>query len=245
MKYSLFIILIIVITSCNKEPTLLPEIIPPDNCQYSQEIEDLYSNDAKHLLMSEIYEDTLHVDYNNPYFDTVKIATILNGFQSIYDLSIPERDTIIDYANIHVRPLVSLQSVSLKVDTGAQEVRNLIDGVPTGNAILDSIVQEFGFDEVKTAYSYPDFNWLSIKTEGSFNQIPIVEVLGQLPFFYYAGLGGFVGDGNNIALTTQVDHVLFDFSIGLGDCPAGCIYRRHWIFSVNSNCEAEFLYSYD
>jgi hypothetical protein len=43
---------------------------------------------------------------------------------------------------------------------------------PTGNQALDDILSTYGFDSVKTAYSYPNFPWLTIFTKKELTMIP-------------------------------------------------------------------------
>ena len=45
----------------------------------------------------------------------------------------------------------------------------------------------------------------------------------------------------HLRLQVTADRILLDFSIGWGDCPAGCIYRRHWVFGVDNNCSVSLI----
>ena len=54
---------------------------------------------------------------------------------------------------------------------------------------------------------------------------------------------GCIGDGNTITLTRNEDSAIITFSIGSGDCPAGCIYHKYWEFKV-SNGVATFVRTY-
>lgn len=52
-------------------------------------------------------------------------------------------------------------------------------------------------------------------------------------------LGGLVGDGNSLEVLsdpryTGFDGVVIKFTVGFGDCPAGCIYSHHWIFKYKT-----------
>jgi len=44
---------------------------------------------------------------------------------------------------------------------------------------------------------------------------------------------GCLGDGNNISISRNGDSTVITFSVGSGDCPAGCIYRKYWEFIVS------------
>jgi hypothetical protein len=61
---------------------------------------------------------------------------------------------------------------------------------------------------------------------------------------YYSDPYSIGGDGNNITDSIYPDHIEIIYSIGWGDCPAGCTERRFWKFKVYWNCSVEFVSSY-
>ncbi len=240
-KYLLIGIFLIPISSCKKSDDL-----QPSNCYYSDEVDALYREDAQRLLFYEIYSDSLHEDRDKPFFDEYKIDLILNAFQAVYDLDIPARDSVVEKYNIHVFPWLGMRSISLQTDTASEAVKKLIQGETTGNDQLDDLISKYHFSEVTTSLYYPDFNWITITAEQPLNLIPFIQELESFPFFYKAGFGGgAVGDGNTIELTREGNILKLDYSIGWGDCPAGCIYRKHWVFAVDDECHASFLQTYE
>jgi hypothetical protein len=235
-----FLILVFLLFSCSKN-----EKTDPYSCNYTDVVDSLYREDAQRILFAEIYADSMHEDRNNPYFDEKKVDQILDAFQAVYDLDIPERDTVIELYDIHVFPWLGMRSISIQTDTAAPEVKKLIHSEPTGNDKLDSIVNQYKFTEVSVSLYYPEFNWITIIAEKPLNLFPIMEELENLPFFYQVGFGGgAIGDGNTIELNRDGQVFKLDFSIGWGDCPSGCLYRKHWVFVVDGFCNATFFQSY-
>jgi hypothetical protein len=49
------------------------------------------------------------------------------------------------------------------------------------------------------------------------------------------------GDGNDIEGSIEGSRVRLDYSVGSGDCPAGCINRRFYRFAVQSDGTVEYL----
>lgn len=239
---SVILTLLSVSSACEKKSNVKDG---PGTCEHSKEIEKSYLEDARQLLFREIYRDSsAHPDFTNPRFDPAKLDEILNAIQAVYDLRVPQRDSVFLKHKIHTFPRLGLQSISIKVDTSSIEVQKLVNKQPTGNALLDSIVTAFKFNEVQTSYSYPDFNWLTIISDEQLNLFPIIKELRTLPFFHIVEFGGgAVGDGNDITMERSQGVIKLDFSIGWGDCPAGCIYRKHWVFEVDKNCNASFIKS--
>ncbi len=204
-----------------------------------------YSEDAKQLYFHEIFQDSTHANYNNPVLDDHEIKEILEIIQAVYDSDSPERDTVFEIYQIHGYYCYSFSSISLKVDTGKAEIKNLVNNIiPTGETALDNLLNSYNFDSVKTSYSYPRFPWLSIYTGDEYNMIPIAKEFSEIESVQTADFNkGCIGDGNTIELTRNDDSATIIFSIGSGDCPAGCIYHRYWEFKVTGE-EAEFIKTY-
>lgn len=231
LKTLLAFFLLITAASCEKE---LP--LNPDNVPIGAFIKDNYLDDARQLYLREILEDPTHPNYNEAVLDTNEINEILGIFQLVYNLKSPVRDTVYDIYKIHALPCYGLQSIVLKVDVTAPEIIHLANGqIPTGNNSLDNILIKYEFDSVRLSYSYPDFPWLSINTKSSFNLKPIIKAIEEVPSVIMAENNGGCFDGNDINLERNSNKATISFSIGRGDCPAGCIYRRSWIFHIENN----------
>jgi hypothetical protein len=50
-----------------------------------------------------------------------------------------------------------------------------------------------------------------------------------------------VGDGPDIRASVHGEGWRLDYSVGFGDCPAGCIYRHTWSFAVSGDGVVTFL----
>jgi len=236
--YSLLVCLGLFFSSCEEDAI-------ESNCEYSEYISETYTTDARYLLFDEIYNDQTHPDYNQVEFDDEKVSDILDAFQAVYNLEVPERDTVMGELPIHISPFLSMQYLSLGLSVGTPELQGLINGEPTGNETLDFIVSEYDFALDGNPLYFTEVVYLSLRTSRELNLAAIKQVLSPLAFISSVNVDGAIGDGSTIELSRDGDSYIIDFSIGWGDCPAGCIYRRHWIFEVDENCEASFIMSYD
>jgi hypothetical protein len=206
-----------------------------------------YYIDAKLLYAYEIFQDSSHFNRNNPIIDTSEITKVLKIIQTIYDIKSPITNTVFNYYKIHARICISFNSIYLKVKTDQSEIRNLSNGViPTGNQQLDILLLTYDFDSIKTSYSYPNFPWLTIYSNNEYNLIPIVEKFNKIPSIIMTDMekGLCFGDGNTISMARYKDYAQVVFSIGDGDCPAGCIYHKYWEFHVKDN-SAKFIKTYE
>lgn len=204
-----------------------------------------YTDDAKQLYMHEIFNNVNHSNYDNPELDNNEVDKILKIIQLVYDSNSVARDSVFDIHKIHARYCYSFNSIMLKVNAELPEIKKLSNNIfPTGNADLDKILSKYKIDSVKTAYSYPKFNWLTVYTKNEYNVMPIANELDNLSSILIADFNkGCVGGGNTINLHRNDSMATITFSIGWGDCPAGCIYHKYWEFKV-TNKRAEFIRSY-
>ena len=216
--------------------------------EVEKEIQYVFENyyaDAKQLYFDEIIKDTNHPNYNDPELDKSEIEKILKIIQAVYDSRSLERDTVFDIYQIHGYYCYSFNSISLIVNAEFSSIQNLSQGIiPTGDEALDKILAVYAFDSVSTSYGYPQFPWLMIYTKKEYNMIPVEKEFNQLESILIAEHNsGCVGDGNTIQLIREEDSATITFSIGRGDCPAGCIYHRHWEFKVSGGV-AKFIKAY-
>lgn len=132
------------------------------------------------------------------------------------------------------------------MQTDQPGIINLSNGIfPTGDLDLDTLLNTYHFDSVKTYYSYPNFPWLTIFTKEEYNLIPVENEFEAIESVFIAEFSKVcIGDGNTITLIRNNSSATITFSIGSGDCPAGCIYHKYWEFKV-MNGKATFIQTYE
>jgi hypothetical protein len=76
--------------------------------------------------------------------------------------------------------------------------------------------------------------------------MPIVDKFSKISSIILTDIesGPCIGDGNTIKLIRSRYSAKVTFSIGEGDCPAGCIYHKYWEFLVENN-KATFVKSFE
>ena len=239
-KTGFFVALILtsILFSCNSESSAY-------NAELSDFIIENYTKDAKLLYMHEIANDNTHPNSNDATLDEKEITVILEAIQAVYNLNIPEKDTIFNLNKVHTYLCYNFNSLSLKVDPEASEIVEMIAGsATTGNVNLDAILKKYNLDKVRTLYSYPSFPWLTVVFSGEYNMIPIQKEFEKIPSVKLTELNSIcIGDGDSISLKRSTNEIILTFNIGRDDCPSGCLYKRYWEFKIRNNI-AKFIKAY-
>lgn len=243
MKNNIFFIaLSIMFIGCQKTD----DSINYDEIEISRFVLENYYKDAQQLYFHEVLQNKSHSNYYNSELNIDEVNKILKIIQAVYESKSPERDVVFDEHQIHGYYCYSFNSISLKVKNEKEEIVNLSKSIiPTGNKDLDEFLSKYSIDSVRTSYNYPDFPWLTLFTKKEYNMIPAEDEFGKQESVVVAEISkGCVGDGNSITLKRDKSTAIITFSIGSGDCPAGCIYHKYWEFKV-ANKKAEFVRSYE
>lgn len=240
--FSLTVFAFILILSCNNTDDGVPE---EENELEPNTIES-YFWDANQLYFEEIIQNNLHSNYNEPILDADEVDKIYRIIQAVYDSDSPQRDTIFDVYRIHKVHCYGLNNIRLRVDTEQGEIQNLAQNViPTGESTLDNLLTTYGFNTVSTSNSYPQFPWLTVRTDEILNMIPLQKAFDDIESITFAeyekGCGSW--DPLDITLSRDDNSATITFSLGWGDCPSGCMQRKYWEFEV-TNGTATFIRTY-
>jgi len=230
----LTLLLALFVCSCQKGTTLASI----DACPIDTMVNDQYMNDAKEMLYQNILKGVKVQDSDQPVFNQTEVNRVLSAIQSVYAMHTPRTDSIFNTDKIHAHKIYLLNSVIIKVDVNSPEIKNLVSGKPTGNADFDALLAKYHF--TYDGRYPPDANlpFMGLYSDTWYNMKGMVPLFLKYPFIQGAQANGTVGDGNNITYRTSRTSRILDFSIGFGDCPAGCGGRITWEFSVDENCHA-------
>ena len=235
--------------SCNEKEIIRIEFTVVEGGEERLEsfVADEYFEDAKQIYFREVINDSNHPNYDDPILNVTEINEILDIIQAVYNSNSPERDTVFEVYEIHTQYCFNLNSITIEGKTYLPEIQNLAKGIiPTGNAELDAILTTYHFDSVEKLHKdYPKYPWLILYSSQDYNLIPIEKALRSLPSIVTADFEkNCNGGGEYIRLDRNSDFTTITFSIGRGDCPSGCTYRKFWEFKVVGDT-AYFIKSYE
>lgn len=205
-----------------------------------------YKNDVNKIALNYIN------DILPPEFAPIKITTdfttpIWESLASVYySTSIPERDTIFNVFCIHTfTPYIVNGKMILwvKPEDGVVWESNWANSIIfTGSSQVDSFLSEYGFKYVKP-------NWFpgtyELTSDSFFNLPAFAYAFSELAEIEYADVVLIHGDGNKIKFRSEGINNYIDFKLAWGDCQAGCIDGRTWMFKTSMGCTAEYLGKYD
>jgi len=165
-----------------------------------------------------------------------------NALVSVYNAAaLPARDTVVDVYRIHTFALPATRSLYLVV--GLNEVwahRLTHDSLPTGNILVDRLVTDFALsvDIVDTLFTGDLL--IVLRSAEPLNMAALAPQFRQASGVHSANPDTRIGDGNDIG-GERDDATRLAYSVGYGDCPAGCIARRFYHFAIHDDGTVEYL----
>jgi hypothetical protein len=169
-----------------------------------------------------------------PYYDALVFVYNATGLSA--------RDTVVDVYSIHTSGNPTTRSLLLWLIGSEAWVQKLARGeIPTGEPAIDTLLARNSLS-LGSVYVMHDGDVLV--TLGPPEPVNI-QALARL----FRGIGGVrfaepnssIGDANDIGGSTDASRVLLDYSVGYGDCPAGCIGRRFYHFAIHEDGTVEYL----
>ncbi len=155
---------------------------------------------------------------------------------------LPARDSVVDIYRIHTFPLPTTRSLLLQLLPNEAWVQRLARReLPTGEPVVDDLLQRYSLS-VGSVYTLSQGDVLV--TLGPVEPLNIAALAPRfrgITGVRYSDPNGAWGDGSDIRGSVEASRVLLDYSVGYGDCPAGCINRRFYHFAVHSDGTVEYL----
>lgn len=237
MKYShtFLVFCLLLLYSCKKNGS----DTGTDLCPVGDSVRTNYTMSAYQLIMNRYADDHALPGLSSPELPVSETDNILGYLQTVYSLNIKERDSVVLIYFIHPKPLFSLTDLTLSLNAATPEVKQLLSTKHSGNPEFDALLDRFQIDSVRPIID----QYYGATTGKPLNLVEASRELSKFPFVYNSQPAVFGGDGNDLILKKHSGYVELDFSLGWGDCPLGCMYRRHWVFHV-ANCKATFIRSY-
>jgi len=210
-----------------------------DDSRLPTELRAAYREDATRLALRDLLaagftEISIPNDAVRPYYDA--LVLVYNA------TALPARDTVVDVYGIHTFPSPTTRSLMLELFSSEQWVQRLARGeAPTGEPAVDSLLARYSLSLGSVYTLYNGDILLTLGPAEPLNVQALAPVFRGITGVRFSEPNRAVGDGHNIAGSMSESRVLLDYSVGSGDCPAGCTGRRFYHFAVHSDGTVEYL----
>jgi len=232
MKYVLYLLPLLISVNLFSQP-----------CEVDDWVEKNYLFDARILTLRDMLADEQHPYHDSVILPSGDVAKYLGYISSVFDLHNQATDSVFNEYRIHVFPDVPYSGIHMIIDTSYTWISNYLkDSLVSGNEVFDSLAVKYDL-RLQYYYHYSTFSMMGIESERVLNVTALVDVYEQMEGISSVGTENWAGDGNDIRRFNSGDVNCLQFSYGWMDCPAGCIFRHNWEFSV-MECEAEYLRSF-
>jgi hypothetical protein len=167
------------------------------------------------------------------------IQTLYNALIQVYQATNePARNAVVNTYNIHAVPRVNTRELLVGVDSTKAWTQAWRKGKRlTGNAEIDALMEQFDLD-LKQYLSVS--NIAVLRTGRSLNTPAIAKLFNGIQGVRYANVNGALTDGGDIQAELKGNYWQLKYSIGFGDCMAGCSDRTTWTFNVYPDRGVQF-----
>ena len=203
------------------------------------ELRAAYMEDASRLALRDLHgsgysEIPIPQDAVEPYYAAL-VAVYSAG-------SLPARDSVVDVYRIHTFGLPETHSLLLQLLGTEPWVQRLArDEIPTGEPSIDTLLARYALSLGRVYALHEGDVLLTLESSDPLNINALAPLFSGIGGVRFAAPNGRVGDGNDIGGSIEESRVLLDYSVGYGDCPAGCIGRRAYHFAVHSDGTVDYL----
>lgn len=135
-----------------------------------------------------------------------------------------ERDSVIDIYKVRAR--------------GAHDFRSIMICPGTDAALYEPLLHSYGLSLVEDQQYFRLYRGDRMLNIDGLSRA-VNRRLGNAD--WCASPNHFIGDGDNIWAEFTPSHVDLHYSVGYGDCPAGCIHERVWTFRVGNDGRVDFI----
>jgi hypothetical protein len=238
MKSLLSVLVAVIITGCDGATAPRSVRSTVDDSRVPAELRAAYFEDASRLALRDLLangftEISIPGKAVRPYYDALVLVYNANA--------IPARDTVVDIYRMHtIGPTTrSLMLQLVGTETWVQHLARR--EIPTGDPTVDTLLARYALS-VGSVYTLHDGDVLiTLAPPEPLNIKALARLFNGITGVRFAEPNSVVGDGNDIAGSVGDSRVLLDYSVGYGDCPAGCIARRFYHFAIHDDGTVEYL----
>lgn len=233
MKKFILLIFLIALLSCLKNPSEIEllKYSKDDLVPLNDSTKSLYYNDAAYIEFRQVIQDSTK-RYSQVNLEEQNIISHYENLLNIYNNSYSISNSFFEnISRIHTFAARTLYYLLVSVDTSKVWVNEWLNGNKyTGITGIDSLIENYEIEVFFNFESSGGYNF-TLKTTVPINYFALKEKLEKTDEFIYVEPDGIIGGGSSISLIDG-NHKIYQYAIGWGDCPSGCIYYHYWKIKV-------------
>ena len=217
------------------------EIPEPSGLSLSDSLRAVYRTDAGRLALRQVLADSGRAAQRVRLPDPL-VESLHHALLRVYAAeNLEGRDAVVETHRIHTFPHRSVHEISVTPEepVPAWVERWKAGRRLTGNRAVDALLREYDL-QLHEYNVYSHFESARLHSEGLLNTLALSDRFEDIAGVKYADPGGVIGDSNDIEAILGGNFVELRYSVGFGDCPAGCTSRHYWTFRVSKNGSVAF-----
>jgi len=210
-----------------------------DDSLVPEPVRGAYLDDASRLALRDLQWNgytgiQIPPESAQPYYDA--LVLVYNA------MALPARDTVVDVYGIHTQGNPPTRSLLLWLVGTEEWVQRLARReVPTGEPSVDTLLARYSLSLASVYVMHDGDVLITLGPPEALNIKALAALFRGIAGVRFAEPNNTVGDSNDIAGSIDESRVLLDYSVGYGDCPAGCIGRRFYHFAIHDDGTVEYL----
>lgn len=199
-----------------------------------------YKEDAARLAVREALTSTT-TEEDQAEIPPARVAYFYELLTKIYWMGIDSAN-IPDLSGIHCFPRTHLRRILVTLTPDSRFEEPWGQGIAlTSDLYINQLFSRYGL-KVNNFRRDPSGATLMLDADRDINTPALAHALAQVPGIRAAEEEHMMGDGNNIEFGGEgKNQVALRLSIGTGDCMAGCIQRKFWIFYVDAAGKVTYM----
>lgn len=207
----------------------------------SDSLLDSYLEDASRLALREVARkgELAKQPVEIPEDLTLSLYRALLLVHSATDIA--ARDSVVNLYRIHTFPRPATRQLIVGLESSAEWAQAWREGkTETGNARIDALLRRYDLS-LERFYDWSTDDAAVLQAAAPLNIAALAAEFAPLAGVRYAEPNGYGGDGNDIGAERIAGAWRLAYSLGFGDCPAGCISRHFWTFEVSDAGNVTYL----
>jgi hypothetical protein len=210
-----------------------------DDSLVPEPVRAAYRDDASRLALRDLQSN----GYTGIQIPSEAVQPYYDALVSVYNATaLPARDTVVDVYGIHTFGNPVTRSLLLWLLGSEDWVQRLARReVPTGEPSIDTLLARYSLSLATVHVLYDGDVLVTLAPPEALNIEALAALFRGIAGVRFAQSNNMFGDGNDIDGSIEESRVLLDYSVGYGDCPAGCINRRFYHFAMDEDGTVEYL----